>query len=39
MMAQVQAIESLDLELTSVFQATQENVFRAWTEREALSHW
>ncbi len=39
MMAQAQKVENLDLELSRVFQATQENVFRAWTDREALSHW
>jgi uncharacterized protein YndB with AHSA1/START domain len=39
MMAQAQTAESLDLELTRVFQATRENVFRAWIDREALSHW
>ena len=29
MMAEAQAVESLSLELTRVFQATRENVFRA----------
>jgi len=34
MMTEAQAIESLSLELTRVFQATQENVFRAWIDRK-----
>ena len=35
-MAGAQAAESLSLELTRVFQATRENVFRAWIDREEL---
>ena len=34
MMAGAQAAESLSLELKRVFQATRENVFRAWNDRE-----
>jgi len=33
MMAEAQAVESLSLELTRVFQATRENVFCAWINR------
>ena len=39
MIAEAQAIQSLSLELTRVFQATRENVFRAWIDREELQHW
>ena len=38
-MAEAQAVESLSLELTRVFQATRENVFRAWIDKEELQHW
>ena len=38
-MAEAQAAESLSLELTRVFQATRENVFRAWIDKEELQHW
>ena len=33
MMAEAQAVESLSLELTRVFQATREKFFRVWIER------
>ena len=33
MMAEAQVVDSLSLELTRVFQATRENVFRAWINR------
>ena len=33
MMAEAQAVESLSLELTQVFQATREKVFCAWIDR------
>ena len=33
MMAEAQVVDSLSLELTRVFQATREKVFRAWIDR------
>ena len=33
MMAEAQVVDSLSLELARVFQATRENVFRAWINR------
>jgi len=39
MMAEAQAMESLSLEIKRVFQATRENVFRAWIDPEELQHW
>lgn len=38
-MAQAQAAENLTLELSRVFQAKRENVFRAWINPEELKHW
>lgn len=38
-MAQVEAAEGLTLELSRVFQARQENVFRAWIDEDELKHW
>ena len=37
-MTDAQAVESLSLELTRVFQATRENVFRAWVDKDELKH-
>ena len=39
MMAEAQVAEDLTLEISRVFQATRENVFRAWIDPEELQHW
>ena len=39
MMADVQAVENLTLELSRVFQAKRENVFRAWIDPDELKPW